>query len=214
LLATYSIYNINNLFSNRLFIGLVAAIAMHIAILFSYLNASSNDKIAANFVGSSISINISSFNKPTNTKKTKSNKKADITKNNIIKENITDKKLSFTKDHVSENLKKDLEQDKLQDNQSDNDILVSTTFSTKGHRQLPQYPKRALKLKQEGVIHLRILLSETGASEKIEFAKKSIYPLLNQAAINAVKKWSFNPMIIDGKPVKSWIEVPIEFKIG
>ena len=50
----------------------------------------------------------------------------------------------------------------------------------KGNKEMPIYPKRSLKLGQEGVVYLKILISESGVSEQIEFLKKSQYPLLNK----------------------------------
>ncbi len=182
-------------YSNRFFTSVFLAFSLHLTIFFGYFNNSSESQINANNVGNMLTINIAKFvssaNKtPENTQK----------QSQIIQEN---KEIKEITKNSSDNLSK----------VDDNDLPVSSSFSTKGQRQMPQYPSRALRLKQEGVVYLKILLSENGEIEKIEFIEKSIYPLLNQAAIDAVKKWQFNPTIIDGNYVKSWVEVPIEFRI-
>lgn len=92
-------------------------------------------------------------------------------------------------------------------------IPVISDTSIKGRRVKPQYPSRALRMKQEGVVWLRVLISETGARQEIKLHKPTKHALLNQAAIKAVKKWTFDPNIVNGRPTKSWVEIPIEFRI-
>lgn len=92
-------------------------------------------------------------------------------------------------------------------------IPIVSEAALKGRRVSPHYPKRALRLRQEGVVWLHVLISETGARQEIKLYKPSQYALLNQAAIKAVKQWTFDPNIVNGHPMKTWVEIPIEFKI-
>ncbi len=92
-------------------------------------------------------------------------------------------------------------------------IPVVSEINLKGRRVQPEYPKRSLKMHQEGVVWLHVLISETGARQEIKLHKPSKYALLNQAAIKAVKKWTFKPNVVNGRTVRSWVEIPIEFKI-
>jgi len=92
-------------------------------------------------------------------------------------------------------------------------IPVISDKALKGRRVAPQYPDRALRMRQEGTVWLHVLISETGARQDIKLHKPSQYALLNQAAIKAVKKWTFTPNAVGGRPTKSWVEIPIEFKI-
>lgn len=87
-------------------------------------------------------------------------------------------------------------------------------FNVVGTKVMPNYPRRALKLHQEGIIYLKILVSDKGLPEKIIFTQKSKYNLLNKAALEAVSKWKFQPMITNGHKSKMWVNVPIEFKIS
>ncbi len=82
-----------------------------------------------------------------------------------------------------------------------------------GKRVQPEYPRRALKLKQEGVVILHVLISPSGTNKNIKIHRASKYAMLNQAAIKAVKKWTFDPHIVNGNAITSWVEIPIEFKI-
>lgn len=92
-------------------------------------------------------------------------------------------------------------------------IPVISDANIKGRRVQPKYPDRALRMKQEGVVWLRVLISETGTRQEIKIYKPTKYALLNQAAMKAVKKWTFDPNVVNGRPTKSWVEIPIEFKI-
>ncbi len=92
-------------------------------------------------------------------------------------------------------------------------IPVISEASVKGRRVQPVYPKRSLRMRQEGVVWLHVLISENGMRQDIKLHEPSQYALLNQAAIKAVKKWTFDPNIENGRAVQSWVEIPIEFKI-
>ena len=92
-------------------------------------------------------------------------------------------------------------------------IPVISAASIKGRRVQPEYPKRSLRMRQEGVVWLHVLVSEDGQRQDIKLHKPSQYALLNQAAFKAVKKWTFDPNIVNGRAIQSWVEIPIEFKI-
>ncbi len=98
--------------------------------------------------------------------------------------------------------------------QTPNTIPVFNKASVKGRRIQPQYPKRALRLRQEGVVWLHVLVSSNGARQDIKVHKPSQYALLNQAAVKAVKKWRFNPNFVDGRATRGWVAIPIEFRIN
>lgn len=92
-------------------------------------------------------------------------------------------------------------------------IPVISDRTITGRRVAPEYPDHALKMRQEGVVLIRVLIDEEGMRQDIKLHVPSQFALLNQAAIKAVKKWSFDPYIINGRATQSWVEIPIEFKI-
>jgi protein TonB len=92
-------------------------------------------------------------------------------------------------------------------------IPVVSGASLKGRRTQPSYPARALRMKQEGTVWLHVLISESGERQDIKIHKPTKFALLNQAAIKAVKKWTFTPNMVNGQATKSWVEIPVEFKI-
>ena len=94
-----------------------------------------------------------------------------------------------------------------------NVIPITRDVKTTGRRIQPEYPRSAQRRGQEGVVLIRVLISENGKREDIQIHKPSRYALLNTAAIKAVKKWKFDPHFINGRASKSWVEIPIEFKL-
>ncbi len=92
-------------------------------------------------------------------------------------------------------------------------IPVVRDVNVKGRRVSPRYPAKAQRLKQEGVVLIRVLISESGKREDIKIYAPSKHAMLNRAALKAVKKWTFEPYIKNGKAVRSWVEIPIEFKL-
>lgn len=76
-----------------------------------------------------------------------------------------------------------------------------------------QYPSVALRRGVQGRVVLKVLINEFGKPEKIEIKQAATSYHLNDAAIKAVWTWEFLPLTQNGKAIKSWVEVPVEFKI-
>jgi TonB family protein len=79
----------------------------------------------------------------------------------------------------------------------------------------PVYPEKERKNKVEGIIQLKVEVLETGKIGAIE-VKKSLSERkggLEEAAINALRQWEFQPAEKDGKKIAAWIIVPVEFKL-
>jgi protein TonB len=75
----------------------------------------------------------------------------------------------------------------------------------------PIYPQLALRARMRGIVLLRVLVSEKGTPEQIEVLKGAGGGL-TEAAISAVRRWTFEPALRNGQPVKSWTTVPIPFE--
>jgi protein TonB len=78
----------------------------------------------------------------------------------------------------------------------------------------PRYPATAIRRHEEGEVVLKVLVGVDGAPLKIEVERSSRSRDLDQAAIEAVKNWKFNPSVRDGRPVEGWALVPISFKLN
>jgi periplasmic protein TonB len=75
----------------------------------------------------------------------------------------------------------------------------------------PDYPAIAKQLKIEGAVELEVLVTESGAVEKVNIVSGN--PVLTRPASDAVKKWKFAPFTHDGKPVKALVPVSMSFKM-
>lgn len=84
------------------------------------------------------------------------------------------------------------------------------------YRETPQphYPDSARREGKEGRVLLRVLVDEEGRTKAIEINNSSGYDLLDQAATEAIKKWRFVPARVGGKPIETWVKVPIEFQLS
>ena len=78
----------------------------------------------------------------------------------------------------------------------------------------PPYPPAARRRHQEGVVLISIHVTAQGRAEKVEIKQSSGYPLLDEAALNAVRDWEFVPARIGTIALASEIEVPVHFKIA
>ena len=77
----------------------------------------------------------------------------------------------------------------------------------------PAYPSMSKRLNEQGTVILRVLVKSDGTASNVEVKSSSGFPRLDQAAIDAVQTWRFNPATIDGKAVEEWYQVPITLKL-
>jgi TonB family protein len=75
----------------------------------------------------------------------------------------------------------------------------------------PTYPALARQTHVEGRVSLNCLVGTDGLVEKVEVKKG--HPLLIQAATDAVSKWKFKPVVLNGKPVPMETIVNIDFQL-
>jgi protein TonB len=78
---------------------------------------------------------------------------------------------------------------------------------------LPEYPEEARRGGQEGLVVLSVEVLKDGSVGRIEIITSSGYPLLDDSAIRAVKRWQFTPATVNGQPTESTIKIPIRFRL-
>jgi protein TonB len=81
------------------------------------------------------------------------------------------------------------------------------------HNPEPPYPALALRRRQEGVVLLMVRDDAAGRPESVAVRTSSGFRMLDEAAVEAVRAWEFEPGRRDGEPVASQVEVPIEFQL-
>jgi protein TonB len=77
----------------------------------------------------------------------------------------------------------------------------------------PVYPPRCLRLGIEGTVRLRVLVGEDGRPQDAAIGTSSGDTGLDQAALDAVRDWRFEPARRDGVPLRAWCIVPITFSL-
>ena len=78
----------------------------------------------------------------------------------------------------------------------------------------PQYPMAARRKREQGVVNLRVLVSDDGAAEQVLLERSSGHPALDAAAVEVVKKrWRFAPAKQGDRTVAAWVLVPISFEL-
>jgi TonB family protein len=78
-------------------------------------------------------------------------------------------------------------------------------------RVAPVYPQAAKDAKVQGTVVLSIQIDEEGnvTDAKVERG----YPILDDAAVEAVKQWKYSPTLLNGKPVNVTATVSIVFQL-
>jgi protein TonB len=77
----------------------------------------------------------------------------------------------------------------------------------------PAYPSELRKAKIEGVVTLVFVLSEDGRVEDAR-VENSSRPEFEKPALDAIRKWRFRPGEKDGKPVRTYIRIPMRFRVA
>lgn len=94
--------------------------------------------------------------------------------------------------------------------QAIDDPKVGATYA---RLEPPRYPKAAIKAKAAGEVLLRVLVTAAGLPEQVEVERSSGNSELDQAAVDAVRKWKFNAASNGRTPVPAWVNVPITFSL-
>jgi periplasmic protein TonB len=77
----------------------------------------------------------------------------------------------------------------------------------------PRYPPLARRMRQEGKVVLRVLVDSGGGASQIEVRNSSGSDVLDEAALEAVKRWRFVPARRGDQAVAAWVLVPITFTL-
>jgi TonB family protein len=77
----------------------------------------------------------------------------------------------------------------------------------------PAYPADARAMKIEGSVLLGFTINHEGIPVTIQ-VKRSLHPSLDQAAVEAVRTWRFEPAMKNGEPVSMWVEAEVNFNLN
>lgn len=77
----------------------------------------------------------------------------------------------------------------------------------------PVYPSLSRRMGEEGRVMLRVHVSEQGTATQVQLRASSNHPRLDEAALEAVRRWRFVPARRGDQPVAAWVLVPISFSL-
>jgi protein TonB len=75
----------------------------------------------------------------------------------------------------------------------------------------PDYPDLAVEARVQGAVIVEVLVGPDGAPETINVLRT--IPLLEAAALEAVRKWRWKPYVLLGKPVPFRVTVTVSFRL-
>ena len=78
----------------------------------------------------------------------------------------------------------------------------------------PRYPPQSRRLREQGLVVLRVLIDEKGQACSIEVESSSGHVRLDHAAKEAVAAAAFRPYVEDGEPRRAFVLIPIEFSLS
>lgn len=77
----------------------------------------------------------------------------------------------------------------------------------------PEYPASAVRNREEGTVMLVVDVGADGRPTDVRVEQRSRSGDLDRAAIEAVRGWSFEPAIRNGKAEASSVRVPVDFRL-
>jgi len=77
----------------------------------------------------------------------------------------------------------------------------------------PEYPFQSRRLREQGLVKLRVHVTEAGRAGEVMLYASSGFERLDKAALEAVKRWQFQPARRAGTPVAGWVIVPVRFEL-
>ena len=76
----------------------------------------------------------------------------------------------------------------------------------------PEYPPLAVRAQVQGVIILEAVVDQHGRVEEVRVLRS--IPLLDKAAITAVRQWRYSPLLLNGTPERFVLTVTISFSLS
>jgi periplasmic protein TonB len=82
-----------------------------------------------------------------------------------------------------------------------------------GYQVKPRYPESARRAGAQGVTTLRVRVLENGRVDEVLVEQSAGFRDLDLAAMEAVKKWLFEPARRGKDPVSVWVMLPVKFEL-
>ena len=93
------------------------------------------------------------------------------------------------------------------------EALSNTARPLGGYQVKPRYPESARRAGLQGVTTLRVRVLENGRVGDVLVEQSPGFRDLDTAAVDAVKKWLFEPARRGKDPVSVWVLLPVKFEL-
>lgn len=89
---------------------------------------------------------------------------------------------------------------------------LEPTFDIEALYCFLEYPEVARRNNIEGNVIIRAFINRFGQPARV-LVDSSSNPVLDETAMNALRKIRFRPAVMHGKPVPVWLDIPINFRL-
>jgi protein TonB len=79
------------------------------------------------------------------------------------------------------------------------------------HDVAPVYPAFAIAARKQGTVILEVVIDESGGVSRVRVLRSE--PLLDEAAIEAVKRWRYTPTLLNSVPIPILMTVTVRFTL-
>ncbi len=86
--------------------------------------------------------------------------------------------------------------------------------ANKALNKAPLYPTLSRRLKEQGTVYLQVLVLKNGKVGQLKLKQSSGFARLDQAALNAVRGWTYQPAVKLGQPIDFWFVQPVVFNLN
>ena len=94
-------------------------------------------------------------------------------------------------------------------------IIADAKLNARYSKQFqPPYPSGLLRMGEEGMITVRVLVGTNGRAKQIELIDSPHDGFWTATKRHALKKWRFEPATKDGVRFESWITLKVRFQIN
>jgi periplasmic protein TonB len=76
----------------------------------------------------------------------------------------------------------------------------------------PEYPEIAKMTRTEGAVEFEAVIGRDGTIEELKVLRG--HPLLVKAALDAVRRWRYQPTLLNGEPIEVQTEITVNFKLA
>jgi len=78
----------------------------------------------------------------------------------------------------------------------------------------PIYPFAAKRQGTTGKVYVRCLINKDGTASRFSIVRSKPKGVFDEVAVAAVQKWRFKPGILAGRPVPTWVQIPLTFELN